>query len=336
MNPHQFLITGGAGFIGSHFVKELIRNKVSPHQIIIIDKLTYASDLSRLESLNVQLIEGDITDSHQIQRLLKKYEISCVVNFAAETHVDNSIISQEAFVQTNIIGVQKLLEETQKYWSNKGETLNRSPLFVQISTDEVYGSSSLITDEKFTETSPLNPKNPYAATKASADMMISAFINTYNYPAIIIRSTNNYGVGQHKEKLIPKVMESIINNEDIPLYGDGMQRRTWLNVEDNCRAIMQIVQKGIVGECYNVVGPASIINKELVQRMISLYVKMADKRYKGSIIYVDDRPGHDVFYRVDDNKINQELNFVPLVQLETGLKKIIEASLIGEKQNKGV
>lgn len=324
MNNHRYLITGGAGFIGSHFVKHLLKQGIPLENISILDKMTYASDRRRLEGLKLRIIEADITNGLHIRDALREYKITCVVNFAAETHVDNSILNQDAFVQTNIVGVQKILEETRDYWSDFKTKLDVSPLLIHLSTDEVYGSSQFLRNEKFTEASPLNPKNPYAATKAAADMMIGAYINTYKYPAIIIRSTNNYGSGQHKEKLIPKVLEAIHTNKDIPLYGDGQQKRTWLNVEDNCEAILKIIKSGRLGDIYNVVGPSSLSNKELVVSLINNYEASSRSTYTGQIRYVEDRPGHDVFYNISDHKIKSELDFKPSIILEEGLINLIK------------
>lgn len=323
MSKHRYLITGGLGFIGSHFVKCLIRAGVSMDDIVVLDKMTYASDYKRLSDIDITVIEGDIKNSQLLKELLNKYKITCVINFAAETHVDNSIVSQDDFVQTNIIGVQKLLEESQRYWSNRAKTSGAPYRFIQISTDEVYGSSDTDSNIKFNEASPLQPKNPYAATKASADLMIGAFVNTYNFPAIIVRSTNNYGLGQHKEKLIPKVIDAIKHDKDIPLYGDGEQKRTWLNVKDNCSAIYKIAENGRLGGIYNVVGPSSLSNKELVNLLILSYQSQKKAFYKGKIKYVEDRPGHDTFYNVDDYKIRTELNFIPSIDIEEGLENLI-------------
>ncbi len=300
----KILVTGGAGFIGSYFVKEM-----SEHEIIVLDKLTYASDLSRIkDEEHITFVEGDICDSLLVDSVFREHEIDVVVNFAAESHVDQSIEDASKFITTNVLGVQVLMDVCRKHWHDKG-------LFLQISTDEVYGPSG---DQIFDETSPLNPQNPYAASKAAAEHLIKAYENTFNFPSIITRSSNNYGVGQHMEKLIPKTMNNIIHQKPIGLYGNGLHERCWIHVEDHVKALRKVIEEGIYHEVYNISGKTIISNLELVNLMVESFLKNGFF-YENMIEFIKDRPGHDSNYRICDSK----LGYKQKIEFRDGINEII-------------
>lgn len=320
---NKYLITGGAGFIGSHFTHYLIK-KEPGCQIIILDKLTYAGDKKRLdkalESSNVVFIEGDIRESQLIKNLMSKYNINKIINFAAETHVDRSIESQKEFIETNVLGVQNLLSVSKEVWEKK-DLANTS--FTQISTDEVYGSTLKDSEKVFDEKCLLNPMNPYAASKASAEFLIKSYMNTFNYPANIIRSTNNYGVNQNVEKFIPKIITSYINNQPITIYGDGMNKRCWLYVEDNCRGIYSVVENKR-NQIYNIKGNYVTTNIDLTQLIINTLKNDYKIESKSEVIFIEDRKGHDYFYNISDEKIKKELGFNLKTTFKEGIKRVIE------------
>jgi len=300
----RILVTGGAGFIGSYFVKEM-----KEHDIVVLDKLTYASDLDRIkDESHVIFVEGDICDKFGLDILFETYNFDIVVNFAAESHVDKSIEDASQFIMTNVHGVQVLMDTCKKHWVNRG-------LFVQISTDEVYGPSH---GESFDESAPLNPRNPYAASKAAAEHLIKAYENTYDFPSIITRSSNNYGHSQHKEKLIPKTLENIINHRPIGLYGDGLQERCWLHVKDHVQALRKVIEKGSPHEVYNISGEVHVTNFDLVKYIIKFFEDQGFV-YKGKIEFVKDRPGHDTSYRMIDHKLGYEKK----ININDGLKEIV-------------
>ncbi|MBN2899375.1 MAG: GDP-mannose 4,6-dehydratase [Clostridia bacterium] len=331
MRNHRFLITGGAGFIGSHFVRLLVDHHVPKERLVVLDKLTYAGDIKRLGDCDASthyFYKGDIGDAALIDDILKTHQITCVVNFAAESHVDRSIEEQQSFMQTNYFGVQNLLDRTLKFWQSRA--CLEEALFMQISTDEVYGSSAISGGLLFDEASPLKPMNPYAATKAAADLLVGAYQNTYNYPAMIVRSTNNYGPGQNSEKFIPKIIQCLKNNRDIPVYGQGEQMRTWVHVKDNCYRICQLIRHGRVGEIYNVVGEAVITNIDLAKKLVSLYTE-AGKAYSGKVTFVEDRLGHDAYYHVSDRKLIDALGAYEQVFFEAALKELLEGDDCGYK-----
>lgn len=306
----KLLVTGGAGFIGSNFIRYMLKE----HDDVIVtnlDKLTYAGNLKNLEEVENdsrhRFVKGDIADRELVSKLFREEEFDAVVNFAAESHVDRSILDSAPFVETNIKGTQVLLDLAGKHGIGR---------FIQISTDEVYGS--LGNTGKFTEDSLLEPNSPYAASKAAADMLCRAYYKTYGLPIIITRSSNNYGPYQHPEKLIPLMILKALNDESLPVYGDGRNVRDWLYVGDNCRAIDIVLRKGKVGEIYNIGGSEERRNIEVVK----LILKKLGKP-ESLIRFVQDRPGHDWRYALDISKIKRELGWQPTYCFEQGLKQTI-------------
>ncbi len=303
----KILITGGAGFIGSAFVKLLAQNGIS---FAVIDKLTYAGDIKRFEGANnVRFYQSDIIDSSSVEKIFIKEGFDTVVNFAAETHVDRSIIEPEIFVQTNVAGTANLLKLSDKY------TINR---FIHVSTDEVYGE--LISQEsvKFKESDALLPNSPYSASKASADMLVRAYHKTYGLPTIIVRPSNNYGQWQYPEKLIPLFIAKLLMGERLPVYGKGENIRTWLFVEDCVQAILNIIEKGAIGEIYNIGSSEEMRNIDVVRLLLKFMRKEDDM-----IEFVADRPGHDFRYAVDTAKIEAATGWKPSISFEEGLEKTI-------------
>ena len=317
----NILITGGAGFIGSHLVKHFVK-KYSDYNIVNLDKLTYASNLNFLldtsASDNYTFIQADICNFSKIQEIFVKHEITDVIHLAAESHVDNSIENALEFAKTNIIGTINLLELSRKNWVN-----NSNNLFYHISTDEVFGT--LDENGIFREESRYDPHSPYSASKASADHFVRAFYDTHKLPIIISNCSNNYGPNQHKEKLIPTVINSLINKSKIPVYGNGLNVRDWLYVEDHVEAIDLIFHGGNVGETYCIGGNNEIRNLD----MIKLIIKQFDsiKKYKNSSIdlisFVKDRLGHDYRYAIDISKIKNELGWEPKTSIDIGLKNTL-------------
>lgn len=319
------LITGGAGFIGSNFVK-LMLDRHPEYKIINIDALTYAGNLETLKDIdtnpNYEFIKADIRDRQQIEDIFRNNEITAVVNFAAESHVDRSIEDPEIFLTTNILGTQVLLDTAKKYWkidpADKYSTDYKLGVkFLQVSTDEVYGA--LGETGMFVETMPLMPNSPYSASKASADMIVRAYHETYGMPVNITRCSNNYGPYQFPEKLIPLMINNCLEGKDLPVYGDGMQVRDWLHVSDHCAAIDTVLHKGIDGEVYNIGGNNEKANIELVKLIISTLGKSEDL-----IKHVKDRPGHDRRYAIDNTKITTELGWAPAYTFEQGIKETIQ------------
>jgi dTDP-glucose 4,6-dehydratase len=311
-------ITGGAGFIGSNFIHYILK-KHKAFKIINYDKLTYAGNLQNLRDLEDDpryfFIKGDICDKERLNSIFTEYSPNFVVNFAAESHVDRSIHNPEEFIRTNVLGTQNLL---------KTSLDNNVKLFVQISTDEVYGS--LGDTGIFTENTPLAPNSPYAASKASADFLARAYFNTYSLPVITTRCSNNYGPYQFPEKLIPLTILNCIKGNKIPVYGDGLNIRDWLFVEDHCSAIDTIIQKGVTGEVYNIGGNNERTNIEIVKTIISIISKqLPDSDISESLIsYVEDRKGHDRRYAIDSSKLQDGLKWKPIVSFEEGIRKTVE------------
>jgi dTDP-glucose 4,6-dehydratase len=319
------LVTGGAGFIGSNFVKMMMK-KYPDYNIINLDALTYAGNLENLSDVdtasNYTFVKADIRDREEIEEIFKNNDITSVVNFAAESHVDRSIEEPEVFLTTNIIGTQVLLDTAKKYWKvNPSDKYCKEykpgVKFLQVSTDEVYGA--LGETGMFVETTPLLPNSPYSASKASADMIVRAYNETFCLPVNITRCSNNYGPYQFPEKLIPLMINNCLNEKDLPVYGDGMQVRDWLHVSDHCSAIDTVLHEGRDGEVYNIGGNNEKANIEIVKLIISTLGKTEDL-----IKYVKDRPGHDRRYAIDNTKITTELGWQPAYTFEQGMKETIQ------------
>ena len=321
----NILVTGGAGFIGSNFVKFMLESHPD-YRIINIDALTYAGNLENFKGIennpNYKFIKCDIRDRKKIDEIFHLYDIDVVINFAAESHVDRSIEEPEVFLTTNIIGTQVLLDAAKKFWKvnpNDKYCKEYKPgvKFLQISTDEVYGA--LGKTGMFVETMPLMPNSPYSASKASADMIVRAYHKTYGFPINITRCSNNYGPYQFPEKLIPLMINNCLNEKELPVYGDGMQIRDWLHVSDHCSAIDTVLHKGIDGEVYNIGGNNEKANIEIVKLIIRTLGKS-----ENLIKYVKDRPGHDRRYAINNTKITTELGWKPAYTFEQGIKETIQ------------
>ncbi|MCO4755555.1 MAG: dTDP-glucose 4,6-dehydratase [Bacteriovoracaceae bacterium] len=331
MSRRNVLITGGAGFIGSNFVPYFLE-KHSDVQVFNLDKLTYAGDLANLKEIEDQdrytFIEGDICDLELVKNTFSEHQISDVIHFAAESHVDNSISGPEAFVKTNVNGTFNLLDAARNSWQNapgdNKKTFSDST-FHHISTDEVYGT--LGDTGYFSETTAYAPNSPYSASKASSDMLVRSFFHTYGLNVKITNCSNNYGPKQHKEKLIPTIIRSALSRNDIPVYGDGKNVRDWLFVQDHCEAINLIFEKGHYGETYCIGGECEKQNIEIVNTICDLLQELApieDGHYRDHIKFVKDRPGHDKRYAVDISKIKNELGWSPHENLNSGLRKTVE------------
>ncbi len=310
----KIVVTGGAGFIGTNFIYYELKNHPSD-EIICLDNLTYAGNIENLREafthLNFKFIKVDIADTLKIDEIFDKYRPDIVINFAAESHVDRSISDPEIFARTNILGTQNLMNACKKY-----NVLR----FHQVSTDEVYGDLPLDRpDLLFKEDSPLKASSPYSASKASADLMVMAYYRTFNLPVTISRCSNNYGPYQHKEKLIPLMINNAMNNDKLPIYGDGKNVRDWIYVEDHCSAIDTIVRKGTVGEIYNVGSNSEKTNLEIVDTILNSLNKS-----KKLITFVADRPGHDLRYAIDCEKIKKELCWCAMTSFNEGMRKTIE------------
>lgn len=304
----KLLITGGAGFIGSCFVRYML-NKHQDYKIINLDALTYAGNIENLSDIkdnpNYSFVQGNICDKDLIVELTK--DVDAIINFAAETHVDNSISNPNIFIETNVVGTLNLLEAAKN---------NKVERYLQVSTDEVYGS--LGKDGYFTERTPISPNSPYSASKASADMLVRAYNKTYNVPTLITRCSNNYGPYQYPEKLIPFFISKLLRGEKIPLYGDGQNVRDWLYVYDHASAIDTVLHKGKTGEVYNVGGHNEKTNIEITKLILENMCKD-----ESMIEYVKDRPGHDRRYAIDNSKITNELGWKPSKTFEEGIKDTI-------------
>lgn len=317
-NVTTVLVTGGAGFIGSNFILYIIK-KYPNYKIINLDALTYAGNLDNLRDLegnpNYTFVKGNICDSELIDKLFNQYKLNYIVNFAAESHVDRSITDPQIFLKSNIFGTQVLLDACKKNWKDS-EQFSKNK-YVQVSTDEVYGS--LGAEGYFIETTSLSPNSPYSASKASADMFVRAYHETFGLNVNITRCSNNYGPYQFPEKLIPLMISNALEDKDLPVYGDGMNIRDWLYVEDHCRAIEMVIHNGKSGEVYNVGGHNEKANIEIVK----LILKELGKP-ESLIKYVKDRPGHDRRYAIDAAKIKTELGWEPTVMFDQGIKLTIK------------
>ena len=307
----SLLVTGGAGFIGSHFVEEVFQNQNNPFQnVVVLDLLTYSGLKSNLATFThhpkFKFVHGDIADRKLVESTLKDFAIDYIVNFAAESHVDRSIASATPFVHTNVQGVTNLLECFRDLCKGR---------FIQISTDEVYGS---ISEGSWSESEPLAPNSPYSASKASADLMAMAFHRTYGVDLCITRCSNNYGPRQFPEKLIPLFITNLIDGQKLPLYGDGKNVRDWIHVKDHCRAVLKVLIQGQSGSVYNIGGHQEVSNLELTTKLLREF-----DAPESAIDYVKDRAGHDFRYSVDDSKIRNELAFANLISFEEGLRDTV-------------
>tara|TARA_B100000989_G_C19526610_1_gene467235 strand:- start:120 stop:1115 length:996 start_codon:yes stop_codon:yes gene_type:complete len=321
---NNILISGGAGFIGSHLIRFLINN-YKDYKIYNFDMLTYAGNLKNLSDIenhhNYNFLKIDISDFEYVRDIFKKYKIEKVIHLAAESHVDKSITHPLRFAKTNVLGTLSLLEAARHYWKN--DYTNK--LFYHISTDEVYGSA-----EKnclFNENSKYHPNSPYSASKASSDHFVMAYGTTYNFPVVISNSSNNYGPNQYAEKLIPLFINNIIKNKPLPLYGSGQNIRDWIFVTDHVRAIDKIFHQGKLGETYNIGGDNLLSNFDLTKKIINITDKLMGKPIGSSkklIKFVEDRPGHDFRYAVDSSKIKNELGWKPKTGMKEGLKKTVK------------
>jgi dTDP-glucose 4,6-dehydratase len=322
------LVTGAAGFIGSNFVLDWFSH--SKEDVVSFDLLTYAGNLENLSSLNDHphhhFIQGNILDRALISGILKKYQVRAIINFAAESHVDRSIHDSKDFIQTNIVGTYNLLESARSYWNDLDKNLKKDLRFLHISSDEVYGSLHS-SDQPSTESRPHKPNSPYSASKAASDHLVRAWFKTYKLPVLTVNSGNNYGPYQFPEKLIPLCILNALNNKSLPIYGDGQQIRDWLYVKDHCSAIREILNRGQVGETYNVGGWNEKTNLEIVETLCAildeLKPKLDDKSYREQIAFVQDRLGHDKRYAIDSSKLEGELGWAPQETFETGLRKTV-------------
>lgn len=327
----KVLITGGAGFIGSAVIRNIIEN--TQDSVVNVDKLTYAGNLSSLDNVSQSqryaFEQADICDMALMEQIFADHKPDVVMHLAAESHVDRSIDGPAIFMQTNIIGTYTLLEVSRKYWQHLAEDKKQNFRFHHISTDEVFGDledSGLF----FTETTPYNPSSPYSASKASSDHLVRAWHRTYGLPILVTNCSNNYGPFHFPEKLIPVVIINAISGKKIPVYGDGMQIRDWLYVEDHARALYTVVTKGVVGETYNIGGHNEKANINIVKLICTALDELIEKKPAGVntfhslITYVKDRPGHDLRYAIDASKIAEQLNWKPEETFETGIRKTVE------------
>lgn len=322
----KILVTGGAGFIGSAVVRHAI---AYGHTVMNVDALTYAANLNNLKSVedhsNYSFEKANICDGPRLVGLFETFQPDAVLNLAAESHVDRSISGPADFIQTNLVGTFTLLEATRSYWDRLSGEAKDKFRFHHVSTDEVFGDLSLEAPA-FKETTPYNPSSPYSASKAGSDHLVRAWTRTYGLPCLITNTSNNYGPYQFPEKLIPVVISKILNNEKIPVYGRGENIRDWLYVEDHAEALLTVLQRGSVGETYNIGGNSEVTNLELVKTLCSL-VDMRlgnDKKSQDLIDFVTDRPGHDYRYAIDNHKIERDIGWHPKTSFKDGLKQTID------------
>lgn len=323
--PQKLLVTGGAGFIGSAFVAQCVERG---QQVLVVDALTYAGHRENLNWIPAgkgswALEVANIQDGTKMLALMQQFKPDAVVNFAAESHVDNSIASPAEFIHTNILGTYAMLEAARSYWKESG---NANFRYLQISTDEIYGSLELDSDEKFSEDTQIKPSSPYSASKAAADHLVLAWNHTYGLPTLITNCTNNYGPRQYPEKLIPLMISHALSGKALPVYGDGLNVRDWIHVEDHCQGIYLALTKGRVGEHYCFGGNAEKKNIEVVQTICKVLseVRPHKEGYERLITYVTDRAGHDRRYAMDDSKALRELGYTRAYNFETGLRQTIE------------
>jgi dTDP-glucose 4,6-dehydratase len=327
----RFLITGGAGFIGSAVIRHIINN--TDHSVVNVDRLTYAGNLESLISVESDsryaFEKVDICDSNEIKRVFRDYQPDIVMHLAAESHVDRSIDGPGEFIQTNIVGTYVLLEEARSYWSKLKSDKKNNFRFHHVSTDEVYGDLEG-TNDLFTEETPYAPSSPYSATKASSDHLVRAWQRTFRLPTLITNCSNNYGPYQFPEKLIPLIILNALEGKNLPIYGNGKQIRDWLYVDDHARALIHVALNGKIGQTYNIGGHNELQNIDVVKVVCSMLDELVPSKLNGVnqydqlITYVDDRAGHDVRYAINANKITNELGWTPSETFETGIKKTIQ------------
>lgn len=327
-NMQTLLVTGGSGFIGANFV--LQARAAQWANIVNLDKLTYASNIQTLanlkEDINYHFVKGDIGNPELVNYLLEQYQPDAIINFAAESHVDRSILAPEDFIQTNILGTFKLLEATRSYWQRLSSQKQEQFRFLHVSTDEVYGSLSP-TDPPFREDTPYAPNSPYAASKAGADHLVRAYYHTYGLPTLTTNCSNNYGPRQFPEKLIPLTILNALDGKSLPIYGDGQNVRDWLYVADHCDALYIVLRQGNIGETYNIGGQNEQTNLAVVEKICAILddiVPKSDFKHSCLITFVKDRPGHDRRYAIDSSKISRDLGWQPQSNFESGLIKTVQ------------
>jgi len=327
----RILVTGGAGFIGSALIRHLIRN--TEHEVLNLDKLTYAGNLESLSSITsntrYEFVQADIVDQATVSALLERFQPQAIMHLAAESHVDRSIDGPSDFIQTNIVGTYSLLEATRAYWQALPPAEKSAFRFHHISTDEVYGDLHGV-DDLFTETTPYAPSSPYSASKAASDHLVRAWQRTYGLPVLVTNCSNNYGPFHFPEKLIPLVILNALAGKPLPVYGNGLQVRDWLFVEDHARALLKVVTEGVVGETYNIGGHNEQKNIDVVRGICQLLEELTPRKpegvqhYADLITFVQDRPGHDLRYAIDAGKIERELGWVPEETFASGLRKTVQ------------
>lgn len=342
----MIFVTGGAGFIGGNFVLDwLLGTNASrtPEDVLNLDKLTYAGNLATLEALKdnprLQFVHGDIAEHALVSQLLQKFQPRAIIHFAAESHVDRSINGPAEFIQTNIVGTFNLLECARTYWSTLPGPDKSAFRFLHVSTDEVYGSLGP-NEPPFAETHPYEPNSPYSASKAASDHLVRAWFHTYGFPVLTTNCSNNYGPFHFPEKLIPLCILNALKGQSLPIYGDGQQVRDWLYVKDHCTAIRAVLEKGSLGETYNIGGWNEKANIDVVKQICSildeLRPKSDGKSYAEQITFVKDRPGHDHRYAIDASKIQRELGWKPAETFESGIRKTVQWYLDHPKWVEGV
>ena len=335
-----YLVTGGAGFIGSCFVLQRVK---AGDNVINLDKLTYSGNLENLDEIknasNYIFVKGDIGGEQLVRKLLEEYQPDAVINFAAESHVDRSILDPDVFVKTNVLGTEVLLRVVKDWWKNLGEEKKNKFRFHHISTDEVFGTLSM-DDPAFTEETPFAPNSPYSASKASSDHFVRAYHETYGLPTVITNCSNNYGPRQFPEKLIPLMTLNALAGKPLPIYGTGENIRDWLHVEDHCDAIYEVLTKGRVGQTYNIGGRAERNNLFIVNKICEILDEIKPrsdgKSFKEQITFVKDRLGHDLRYAINCSKIEKELGWKPKHNFEDGLKETIQWYLNNEDWVKNI